>query len=373
MPQPTPDEKAAIHAGCTRFLSFDPPRSAADWLAGWADSAHVGLALDSYSQGPAITQLEHEVAGLLGKEAGLWFPKGIMAQQAALLVYAGASGRRVVALHPKSHLAVDEADALQRLAGLTPVRIGPDIRHFSAADLQKIGEPLAAVTLELPLRRAGYQALDWDELSAISDWARQRGVMFHLDGARLWEVQPWVDRPLSAIAGLADSVYVSLYKGLGGLGGCVLAGSAALIEAAKPWRLRFGGDLPCAFPMIISALDGLRNTLPLMGEYFRHACAIAQAIEATPGLRVFPAEPHCNSFQVHFCAGAEAMQQAALSLAKERGVWLFGYFAQGLLAQTSSAELTVGRATMAWTPGDIASALAELHERAKTYDAAPVA
>ncbi len=245
------------------------------------------------------------------------------------------------------------------------MRVGKDHRHFTLGDLNKIAEPLAAVTIELPLRNAGYQAAPWDDLTAIADWSRENKAMFHLDGARLWEVQPWYDRPLAEIAGLADSVYVSLYKGLGGMAGCVLAGDAALIEAAKPWRVRYGGDLPLAFPMIVTALDGLDNTLPRMAEYHRHAIALAAAIGARPGLTVFPAPPHCNSFQVHFAASAEAMEAAAIAGAKETGIWLFGRFEQGLLPDTCFGEVTVGGASLSWTPTEAADTLGGLLGTAK--------
>src|SRR5260370_34014665 len=100
-----------------------------------AASPHIGLALDEYSEGPAIRQLEETVAGLLGKPAALWFPKGVTAQQAALLVHAAESGSRVIALHPKSHLAFDEQDALDRLAGLPPRRARHDHRPSSLPQL----------------------------------------------------------------------------------------------------------------------------------------------------------------------------------------------------------------------------------------------
>ena len=329
-----------------------------------AASPHLGLGLDSYSAGPAIARLEETVAGLLGKEAGLWFPKGVTAQQAALKVHAAASGRTTVAIHPKSHIALEEAGALERLAGLTAVRVGTDQRPFIAAQLGAVAEPLAAVVLELPLRRAAFQAPSWDSLVAVSDWARGRGVAFHLDGARIWETQPYYDRPLADIAGLADSVYVSLYKGLGGLGGCVLAGPAELIEQAKPWRIRYGGDLPSSFPMIITALDGLATTLPKMGGYHRHAVELAAAIDAAPGLRAFPNPPHCNAFQVHFGASAKALQAAALAEAEASGTWLFNAFDQGLLPDTASGELGVGEATMDWTIDEIVATLTRLLERA---------
>jgi threonine aldolase len=364
----TDDEKRALRARCTRWLSFDRPKSAADWVAAMAASSHLDLGLDAYSSGPAIERLERTVAELLGKEAALWFPKGIIAQQAALLAHAADRPSKVVALHPKSHLALDEAGALDRLAGLTMARVGPDHRHFGVDDLARLAEPLAAVTVELPLRRAGFQALAWDELVAISAWARGAGVPFHLDGARLWEVQPWYGRPLAEIAALADSVYVSLYKGLGGIAGCVLAGSASLIAAAKPWRLRYGGDLPLAFPLILTALDGLERTLPRMAEYHRHAIALAQEIHETPGLTVFPSPPHCNSFQVHFTAPAATMEQAALTVAQDTGTWLFGRFEQGLLPETCFGEVAVGEASLGWAPAEAAEALAALNRRAAKFE-----
>jgi threonine aldolase len=372
MLKPTDDEKRALRARCSRWLSFDRPRSAADWVAAMAASPHLELGLDAYSAGPAIERLEQTVADLLGKEAALWFPKGIVAQQAALLIHAAVRDSKVVALHPKSHLALDEADALDRLAGLTMARAGKDHRHFGVEDLTKLAEPLAAVTLELPLRRSGFQALAWDDLAAIAGWARENQVPFHLDGARLWEVQPWYGRPLAEIAGLADSVYVSLYKGLGGIAGCVLAGSASLVAAAKPWRVRYGGDLPLAFPMIVTALDGLATTLPRMADYHRHAVALAEAICQTPGPMVFPSPPHCNSFQVHFTASAAAMEQAALAWAQETGTWLFGRFEQGLLPRTSFGEVTVGEASLAWTPAEAAEALAMLNRRAAELERQPI-
>ena len=53
---------------------------------------------------------------------------------------------------------------------------------------------------------------------------RERGVPLHLDGARIWESAPHLGHSVAEIAALADSVYVSFYKGLGGLAGAAVAG-----------------------------------------------------------------------------------------------------------------------------------------------------
>ena len=358
-----------LRAQCTRHLSYHGASDARRWVERLAQSPELGLALDNYSEGPAIAQLERETAALLGKEAVLFFHKGVVAQQVALLVHARARNRRVVALHPKSHLAVDESDAVDRLAGLLSLRLGDDNAPFTAADLERVAEPLAAVTVEIPLRRAAFTGTPWPELEAIAAWARVHDTPFHLDGARVWEIQPWYGRTLAEISSVADTIYVSFYKGLGGMGGCVLAGPKAFIEAAKPWRNRYGGDLPTIFPYVLTALDGMRRHLPRMGEYYRHAVAIAAAI-GDVGLTVLPAPPHGNSFQVHFSASVEAMERASIAHAKERGEWLFSRFAEGAYPGSTMGEVVVGEATLAWSPAEVAAALAGLPRRATEFRAA---
>lgn len=65
----------------------------------------------------------------------------------------------------------------------------------------------------------------------------------HFDGARLWECGPHFGRTLPEIAALADSVYVSYYKSLGGISGAALAGTEDFVEEARVWRHRYGGQL----------------------------------------------------------------------------------------------------------------------------------
>jgi len=355
----------ALRARCTRYLPGHGPRTARNWVEMLAASPRLDERLDEYNEGPAITALERRCADLLGKETALFFHKGVVAQQAALLVHAARTNRRTVALHPRSHIALDEEDAVERLCRLPVRRIGGDHAPFGAAELGAVAEPLAAVTLELPLRRAGFLAPDWGTLAAVSAWCRDRDVPFHLDGARIWEVQPFYGRPLAEIAGLADTVYVSFYKGLGGMGGCVLAGPEAVIAQARVWRSRFGGNLFTAFPLVLTALDGLDRHLPRMDTYFRHAQRIAAALSAVPGLSVWPAQPHCNSFQVRFDAPAAALGRAAAALAAETGTWLFGRFQDLPLPACAFAELPVGMATLDWTPGQVADVLATLLARAQ--------
>lgn len=359
----TADSPADLRARCTRFLPGHGPATARRWLDSLAASPHLDLRLDEYNEGPAITLLERRCAELLGKPAALFFHKGVVAQQAALLVHAARTGRQTVALHPKAHIACDESDAIERLTPLRLCRVGPDHRPFTPAELAAVTDPLAAVSLELPLRRTAFQATGWEDLESIAGWCRDRGVPLHLDGARLWEVQPWLDRPLAAIAALADTVYVSFYKGLGGLGGCVLAGPEDVIAATRVWRSRFGGNLFTAWPLALSALDGLDRHLPRMGLYHRHARAIADALATVPRLRVSPGTPQCNSFQILWDAPSAGLEQALTGLARDEGIWAGVRVGGTTVPGWSFTELAVGEATLAWTPAEVAKLCARVLER----------
>lgn len=63
-----------------------------------------------------------------------------------------------------------------------------------------------------------------------------------MDGARLWEAQPYYARPFAEICGLFDSVYVSFYKGIGALSGAMLVGEKHVLQKALAERKRLGGE-----------------------------------------------------------------------------------------------------------------------------------
>ena len=357
-------EHDEVRLRCDRALSGHRRQTVRESLAALAASPLADLPPDSYGEGEAIAGLEREVAALLGKPAALFAVKGVVAQQAALRTWCDRSGCRNVALHPKSHLDGDERAAYERLHGLAGVRLGADHAPFDAGDLAKVAEPLGAVTVELPLRRAGYRLLEWDALVAISDWSRNRGVPLHLDGARLWEAQPYYARPLAEIAALAASVYVSCYKGLGALGGALLAGPEDFVAEARVWHARHCGALATAFPFVIGASDGLRRQLPRMPSYFRRARDVSAALAGLPGVVPTPGPPQCNAFRLHLPGRADALKAAHLELARESGVWLFGAFAETTLPGVATTEVSIGDAAEDLGDGEVVQLVGRLIEMA---------
>lgn len=80
----------------------------------------------------------------------------------------------------------------------------------------------------------------------------------HMDGARLWEASAAYNKPLSDICALFDTIYVSFYKGLGGLTGAMLLGTEECILESRIWLRRFGGNLYTLMPYAVSAWAGFR-------------------------------------------------------------------------------------------------------------------
>jgi len=122
------------------------------------------------------------------------------------------------------------------------------------------------------------------------------------------------------IAALADSMYVSFYKGLGGLTGAALVGSADVITEARLWRRRLGGTTYRATAEVVSALVGLRDRLPLIPDTVRWARELAAALPS--GLAVQPAVPQTNQFLVFASGDADAVNERTAAAIDEHGIGL---------------------------------------------------
>lgn len=357
--------RAAARRGCTRWLLGHGDVSPAQWLAATAAAA-TEEDLDRYGEGGEVEALEREVAELLGKPAAVLMPSGIMAQQAALRSYADRAGTSAVAVHGLSHLVLHELDALPELHGLRLQRLTDERRPATVEDLDALAGPLAAVTVELPLRDGGYLLPTWDELVALADAVRARGVPLHLDGARLWECGPYYARPYAEIAGLADSVYVSFYKGLGGMAGAVLAGEADLVAEARRWQHRHGGRLFTLLPYAVAAREGLRRYLPRMGGYHRRAQELAAALGGLDGVRPGTDEPRTNAFPVLVDVDHDRLAEASLLTMERTGTAVFGWWRPTEVPGWSLTELTVGDATLAWDVDEQVAAIGALVELARS-------
>lgn len=342
-------------------------------LAADAGTVHdLGEWTDVYGDG-VVAELERRTADLLGLEAAAFFPTGTMAQQVALRCWAGRTGNATVALHPLAHPELHERGAFGSVSGLRTVHPTSEPRLPTAREIQEFPEPFGTLMLELPLRDAGFVLPTWQELEAVVAAARDREAVVHLDGARLWECVPHFGHGLPEIAALADSVYVSFYKSLDGLSGAVLAGSDSLVEEARTWRHRYGGQVFQQYPAALSALLGLERELPRLPEYVAHAKVVAGALadgfadSTAVWSRMRPDPPHTHQFQVWLPYAADVLDEASVLQAEETGVTLFRkwFAAPSGPPGVSFTEVTVAAAGLEWTADDVRGAVREFMKRVR--------
>lgn len=325
-------------------------------MAAWC--GQHGVEHDVYGSGELIESFEEKMAALLGFEAAVFCISGTMAQVTALRLACSDRGNAPAALHPTSHIFVHERSNYQMLGHFNALQVGDRNGPWVAADLEAVPDKLGAIGLEIPMREIGGQISPWDELEKIKQHARARGAHLHMDGARLWEAQAGYGRSAAEIAAGFDSVYVSLYKGIGGLGGAMLLGTRAFVERAAEWFRRQGGNVIHRSPYVVSAAMQFDARLAAMPDYFRRTELLYDALRAYPAIRVNPARPAANMLHLHLPVDRERALAIRAELAQQHGIWLFNRVSNGVLPDTSWFELYVGDNLLAVPEARLREALA---------------
>lgn len=387
--------------------AFGPPKSAADELEALVIAARERDEVDQadvYGSAEWLNEFEKSVAERLGKEAGLFLPSGTMAQQIVLCCAqkcrlgeartpALPRERRAFFAHPTSHLLLWEKDAHQRLLGVPAIACGDMARPLAAADVEERveaamdamgGSPPCAVVLEVPHREIGGQQTTLAEIRKLKNVCEEHNLWFHMDGARLWEALPYFSETegCSAVELCAhfNSVYVSFYKGLGGMTGAMLVGDESFIAEARVWQRRFGGNLFTQLPYALSGLDGLEklgdsfsDRWATLRQFVAAIKAAAQRVPRAAGLvRFTPDEPQCSLVHCHLRADdTDVLWSAQNATQRETGVSIFhrlrgqsNRFGKGWqyfewnLGPVNGQDFTPDEVEAAWT--DFLSRLVEL-------------
>lgn len=246
---------------------------------------------DVLGDDPTVKRLEALIAGLTGKESGLFFPSGTQANQTAIQVHAGR-GHEVL-LERRSHIFNYEAGAPAALAGvqLHPVdtadgvlrppdlegRVRPLNEHFAQTRL---------VCLENTHNGHGGRIYPIGDMEALSRWARERGLAVHLDGARLFNAVVASGVAARRWAACADTVSICLSKGLGAPVGTCLVGDAEAINRARWVRKRLGGGMRQAGILAAAGIHALERHVDRLADDHAVAKEIATGLSALEGIEV---------------------------------------------------------------------------------------
>jgi threonine aldolase len=241
---------------------------------------------DEYSLGGVVAKLEESVAAALGKETAVWLSTGTLANHLAVRLLAG--DRRRVLVQQECHLFNDCGDCCQTLSGLHLVPLAPGKATFTVDDLERVSDrsasgrvsvPIGAIQIESPVRRQNGEAFDLAEMKRVSEWARERKIGLHLDGARLYLAAAYSGVSVREYAALFDTVYISMYKYFNAASGAILAGPKSLLDNLFHPRRMFGNGLAHVWPFAAVALHFFD------GFPARYAQAVATSEKVIPVLQ----------------------------------------------------------------------------------------
>ena len=271
---------------------FQSPKDVFVLLSNEAETLNVER-FDVYGDFSADTSaswmrgFEHHIADYLGHEDGLFLPSGVMAQMIMLCVNRERSTckyRDTFLCHYSSHLLVHEQDSFSELLKMNAAIISPQTEEeiqsplkYTDIETNLTSSTPSTIIIECPHREIGGKCTPLEDLKAISTTCREKGIRLHMDGARLWEASAYYcsastgdevsslpsspSITIKELCALFDSVYVSFYKGLGGLTGAMLLGDKAFIALSRVWLRRFGGNLFTLTPYALSAYTGFQKNV----------------------------------------------------------------------------------------------------------------
>ncbi len=290
--------------------------------------AHAEVGDDGSGEDPTVNALEARYAALVGKEAALFVPSGVMANQIAVRVLTRPGD--VVVAGRNQHLVDFELGAAARNSGVQFATVDDEHGVLDADEVASILDAeayhrphVAMVSVENTHMPSG--GTPWD-LGSLDALARVLGdTPLHMDGARLFNAVVATGISAADYAAPATTVMSCLSKGLCAPVGSLLAGPAEVMARARVERKRLGGAMRQAGVIAAAGIVALETMVDRLADDHRRAKLIAAAVAAAwPDSRYDPTSCATN----------------IVAFRHERAGEIVGALAaRGVLADTLSANL----------------------------------
>jgi threonine aldolase len=247
---------------------------------------------DVYREDPTVRRLEELAADQIGKPAACLMPSGTMANLAVILAQTPRGGKLIVGAESDIYLYEAGGAAVCGGAVYAPVPNNPDgtlsLTDLAAEFPTEPDDPQFAlprlICLENTQNRCGGAVLPVGYLRAVSDFARDRGVAFHLDGARIFNAAVAAGVDAAELARPADSVQFCLSKGLSAPIGSIVAGDAALVGRVRAVRKMLGGGMRQAGIVAAAGIVALDQMVGRLAEDHCQARRLADGLTGIPGI-----------------------------------------------------------------------------------------
>lgn len=277
---------------------------------------------DVYGEDPTVNALQEKVANLLGKEKALFVPSGTMANQLAIRSQTQPGDEVIIEATSHSYnfeggggaaLSGIQFNCLKGERGILDAlqiegAIRPDDHHYPVSKL---------ICLENTHNRAGGSIYPLEKMKSIYQLAKAKGLLVHLDGARLWNASVATGIKPAIYAQYADSVSVCLSKGLGAPVGSLIAGSKELVDRAHRFRKMFGGGMRQAGIIAAAGIYALDHHIERLREDHQNAKQLAMGLKKIKGISINPDHVETNIVIFEITEAGIIASQLAEAMKKE--------------------------------------------------------
>jgi threonine aldolase len=241
---------------------------------------------------------------MLGMEAGLFFPSGTMSNQVAIKAQTQPLDEIICdrlshiynyetggwAFHSGVSIRLTEGDQGRMNVPQAEACILPDRDWFPNSRM---------LCIENTVNKGGGCVYRLEQIQSLSKFCKERGLIFHLDGARLFNAFAAGGYSASDLHGLFNSISICFSKGLGAPAGSLLVSDAETIRKARKIRKVMGGGMRQSGILAAACLYALENHVSRLPEDHRKAKEIADLLRPATWVKsVLPVETNILIFEV---------------------------------------------------------------------------
>ena len=296
-------------------------------------SAHLGD--DVFADDPTVNALQERIADMLGFEAALFVPTGTQSNLCGIMAHCDRGDEFIVG--QLAHCYRWEGGGAAVLGSVQPQPL--QNQSDGSLDLQAIEDAIKPDDAHFAKSRLlclentlGGKLLPFDYVQSATQLAQDKGLLRHLDGARLFNAAvaqatmtgSTAQQEARRIAQCFDSVSVCFSKGLGAPVGSALCGSREFIGRAPRVRKMLGGGMRQSGVLAAAALHALDHHIERLADDHALAKRLAQGLQAIDGLAV--EAPHTNIVFVDLQGAARQRSAALMDHLQDSGVRATGLY-----------------------------------------------
>jgi len=280
---------------------------------------------DVYMDDPTINALQAKAAEMLGKEDSLFVPSGTMGNLLALLVHCQRGDEVIVG--DRSHIYMNEAGGMSALGGIYPHPIRnqadgtlalDDIRaSIQTEDVHHTITRL--ICIENTQNVCGGIPLTAEYTAQVGKLAKENGLLFHIDGARIFNAAAALNVNVKELTAPADSIMFCLSKGLVAPVGSMLVGTKKFIARARHLRKMLGGGMRQAGVLAAAGLISLEKMTGRLGQDHARAKTLFEGLKQVKGLKL-DASPSSNMIYFDLADHVKLSEVQIMDEMKKRGV-----------------------------------------------------